>query len=363
MLYYHYEAMMQPIASRKDGPPHPLLTNEENRRVVLSGAQPPRHPSSNPNAGGDEVSLSVVGIDVGGTKTHIRAIDSSDSTSEIVVPSAEWRRGSLFSDDDNFVRLSATVRSLGSVTRDTVIVAGVHGCDTDEQIMLAEARLGSLLDAEVTVVNDALLLHHATTIRPTIEMIVGTGAVISGTTAAGTRVTVDGYGWPLGDKGSSHDLVSAALRATLAAADRGEVDQDSLFSAMLGAFRARGAAELAEQASSGASGAAWGRHASIVFDQAAAGSPAAAAIIDRAALALAEGAAHVIRRGAIGRTVVAGGGVIVNQPSYEAAVRAHLERILPGVDLLVVRTPPVQGAVQWAGERRAALAERSVLES
>jgi N-acetylglucosamine kinase-like BadF-type ATPase len=345
-------------------PPHPPLTNEENRRVVPSSTQPPRHPSSTAKDRGDEVSLSVVGIDVGGTKTHVRAIDSTESVAEIVVPSAEWRRGSLFSDDDNFARLSAIVRSLGTVTPETVVVAGVHGCDTEEQIMLATARLGSLLNAEVNVVNDALLLHHATTIRPTIEMIVGTGAVISGTTATGSRVTVDGYGWPLGDKGSSHALVSAALRATLDACDKGQVDHDPLFAAMLAAFDARSAAELAERGAASAGGASWGRHASIVFDQAEAGSRAARDIIDRAASDLASGVAHAINRGAVGRTVVAGGGVIVNQPGYEAAIRGHLERILPGVELLVIRTPPVQGAVQWATElRSAAVGVRSVVGS
>ncbi|SKB00523.1 BadF-type ATPase [Agreia bicolorata] len=328
-----------------------------------SSAQPPRHPSSTAEARDDEVSLTVVGIDVGGTKTHIRAVDTTGSVAEIVVPSAEWRRGSLFSDDDNFARLSSAVHSLGAVASDTVVVAGVHGCDTDEQTMLATTRLRSLLNAEVTVVNDALLLHHATTIRPTIEMIVGTGAVISGTTATGARVTVDGYGWPLGDKGSSHALVSAALRATLDASDKGQVDQDTLFPAMLSSFDARNAAELAERSASNAGGASWGRHASVVFDQAEAGSRVACDIIDRAASELADGVTHAVRRGAVGRTVVAGGGVIVNQPGYEAAIRGHLERVLPGVELLVVRTPPVQGAVQWARELRAALAERSVVGS
>lgn len=303
--------------------------------------------------------LAVVGIDVGGTKTHIRVVDTEGAVTESVTPSDRWRQGSLFTDDGNFDRLGAAVGALGLVDSRTVVVAGVHGCDTDEQMARATGRLEAVLGASVTVVNDALLLHHATPISPTIEMIVGTGAVISGTTAEGDRVTVDGYGWPLGDRGSSHDLVSAALRATLGAWDRGEEAADALYPAMLEAFQARDAAELAERTAMLSTAAAWGNHASVVFEQAAAGSSVAADIVDEAASDLARGVAFLIARGATGRTVVAGGGVIVNQAPYEQAVRRHLARILPEVELVVVRTPPVHGAVEFARELRSALVERS----
>lgn len=325
--------------------------------------RPPSHPSSSADSVENPVILSVVGIDVGGTKTHIRVVDTRGTVAESVMPSGHWRLGSLFSDEGNFDRLGAAVRSLGAVTGDTIVVAGVHGCDTAEQMARATARIEEVLDASVTVVNDALLLRHATDIRPTIEMIVGTGAVISGNNTDGDRVTVDGYGWPLGDRGSSHDLVSAALRATLGAWDRGEGGADPLYAAMLAAFQAGDSAELAERTSLVANGTAWGVHASVVFDQAEAGSRAAASIVDAAAADLARGVAHLIDRGATGRTVVAGGGVIVNQAPYENAIRHHLARILPDVELVVVRTPPVHGAIELARELRSNQGEQAGVRS
>ena len=290
----------------------------------------------------------LLGIDVGGTKTHVAGVDSMGAAVDRVLPSSAWRNGSLFSDPGNFDRLGAAVESLGSLATDAVVVAGVHGCDTPEQIAETADRLGARLGAQVTVVNDAQLLEYAAGVSPCIQMIVGTGAVISGVTAAGVRVTVDGHGWPLGDRGSSHSIVAAALSETLRASDRGESDSDRLFGAMLEVFGVGDAAALAFASSSAAGAETWGRHAPVIFDEAAAGSAAATAIIIESSRILARGIADLIRRGAVGTTVVAGGGVIVNQPGYEACIREHLAIEAPGVELVVVRTPPVEGAVNLA---------------
>jgi N-acetylglucosamine kinase-like BadF-type ATPase len=290
----------------------------------------------------------ILGIDVGGTKTHLAGVDAEGGVVDRVFSSSEWRSGSLFSDPDNFDRLGTAVESLGSLAPDAVVVAGVHGCDTPEQMAETADRLGARLGVQVAVVNDAQLLEYAARISPCIQMIVGTGAVISGTTDAGTRVTVDGHGWPLGDRGSSHAIVSAALAETLRASDRGEGGSDRLFGAMFDAFGVDDAAALAVVSSSIAGGESWGRHASVVFEEAAAGSAAAMAIIDESSRILARGVADLIRRGAVGATVVAGGGVIVNQPGYEARIRQHLATEAPGVELLVIRIPPVEGAVNLA---------------
>lgn len=291
----------------------------------------------------------VIGVDVGGTKTHVRTVGPRGALgAEMVIPSGAWRVGDLFSDPGNFRRLAETLKAACAPLPGSVAVLGMHGCDTGRQIEAASRVMSGLLPGRVVVVNDAQLLGHAMHYSESIQMIVGTGAVICGTTSDGTRITVDGHGWPLGDQGSSSALVSSALRATLAAGDSGKLAEDVLYGVVLDAFAAADAPELAAAALDQAGPAEWGAHAPLIFAAADAGSQAAGAIVDRAGTRLARGVRHLLDRGAAGQVVVAAGGVIVNQPAYEALIRRKIAEFSPGVDLVVLREPPVAGAVALA---------------
>lgn len=292
--------------------------------------------------------LRAIGVDVGGTKTHLRTVDVDGAETDLVLPSATWRFGELFSDQANFERLADALLGLGRLTEDAVVVIGMHGGDTAEQLDESTSTMTRLLGRPTTVVNDAELLGFVIGSEPCIQMIVGTGAVICGTTADGARITVDGHGWPLGDRGSAPAIVASAFRETLRAADRGEAGSDPLFTAILDELDVPDAATLAIEATRTAGAASWGAHAPVVFAQADAGSAVARRIIEEAARTLARGVAHLRRRGAVGDLVVAGGGVIVAQAGYEALVREVLAAEAPGVELVVVRSPPVEGAVAHA---------------
>lgn len=294
--------------------------------------------------------LVAIGVDVGGTKTQIVTQDAAGTVADLVVPSAAWRHGALFADSGNLARLVDLVRGRGGLTERSVLAAGIHDCDTDEQMDRVTAALRHGLGCRVTVVNDAHLLRYATEHRDTIEMIVGTGAIVSGTTDDGHRLAADGHGWPVGDHGSAPDLVLAAVRATLDAADRGEDDTDVLYPRIRAAFKAVGAAELAANARADLTPAVWGRHAVVVFEAADAGSAVAHAIVDAAARVLADEVIALRRRGAAGSTVVVGGGVMVAQPGYEAALRTHLATLDPALSVVVARTPPAIGALTLARE-------------
>jgi N-acetylglucosamine kinase-like BadF-type ATPase len=306
----------------------------------------------------------LVGVDVGGTKTHVRLLDTDGAEEDLVLPSSAWRSGELFADPENLPRLAGVLLRLRPLAEDAVVVLGVHGCDTPAQMREATLALSRHLGRPVTVVNDAELLGFAEQEEPSIQMIVGTGAVICGSTADGARITVDGHGWPLGDRGSAHDLVSTALRETLVTCDRGVAPgggaSDPLIGAVLTAFGASDAATLAAEATRIAGGAAWGAFAPLVFEQAAAGSALAGRIVEDAARALATGVASLVRRGAIGSLVVAGGGVIVNQPAYERRIRERLAEEAPQLGFVVVRRPPVVGAMAHA--RALAAADRTLSE-
>jgi N-acetylglucosamine kinase-like BadF-type ATPase len=299
---------------------------------------------------GDSHPLVAIGVDVGGTKTQVITEDAAGTTTDLVVPSAHWRSGALFSDPDNLDRLVDLVHGRGEVTAQSVLVAGIHDCDTDEQMRLVAEALRTGLGCQVTVVNDAHLLRYTTAHRATIEMIVGTGAIVSGTTADGSRITADGHGWPIGDRGSAPDLVHAAVRATLEAADRGEDDSDVLYRRVRAAFGAAGAAELAACARADLTPAVWGRHAAEVFESLTEGSEVARGIVDDAAQILAEEVVGLRSRGATGTTVVVGGGVMVGQPGYQAALRARLAALDPAIQVVVARMPPAAGALALARE-------------
>ena len=293
----------------------------------------------------------IVGVDVGGTKTHIAAIAADGSRTDRIVPSSLWRIGALFDDDENFSRLVGQVLDLTAVDAESTLVFGMHGCDTAVQWAAATAALSLRLPGSVRALNDAALLGPALGATECIQLIVGTGAVILGQNSDGENLTVEGYGWLLGDYGSAPALVRDAMRLLLQRADRalgGDPLDDPLARALATAYGATDVAELALAFSVGASATAWGVHAPLVFEAAAQGSVLATDTLDTAATMIADGVAALVRRGAVGSTVVAAGGVIVNQPVLQERVRAELSRLVPGVRLRILTAPPVDGALALA---------------
>jgi N-acetylglucosamine kinase-like BadF-type ATPase len=94
--------------------------------------------------------------------------------------------------------------------------------------------------------------------------------------------------------------------------------------------------------------AAWGRYANAVFDAAMAGSPLAVRVIREGAQGLAAHVQLLIERGVNASLVVAGGGVIAEQPMlFEAFVDA-VAAVSPTSRVVLLRDPPVIGAVALA---------------
>lgn len=303
-------------------------------------------------AGHGTANLTSVGIDVGGTKTHLAAIDVHGERTDLVVESALWRTGSLFQSHENLPRLAALVRRLGLITAETAVVAGMHGCDTPAQSQQAAAALRAQLGCEVRVENDAVLIGHAAGRSECIQLIVGTGAVVVGQDSLGRQIVADGYGWLLGDYGSAPALLREAVREVLARADEDALGDDPLAPALMAAHGASDMAELALAVTDGAALTSWGRHAPLIFAQHDAGSAAAQAVIAGAARRIARGISAVSARGAIGEVVVAAGGVIVNQPSLQRAIALELSVQAPHLRLQVLQGPPVDGALVLARSPR-----------
>lgn len=297
--------------------------------------------------------LRFVGLDVGGTKTHVAFEDSDGARKEAIVPSTRWRTGSLFSDEGNLKRLARVIEDHGVVDTKTSVAAGLNGVDTPEQARRAERELSTALGtALITVVNDAELLGHALGHEPSLQLIMGTGTVLMGCDQSGTPLRAMGYGWRFNDFGSAPALVREALRELHRHADHTAPGPDPLAELLQAAYDVSSLTELTLAISDRASLTEWGRHAPLVFEAADLGSPAALRVIADAADYVAAAVHALRRRGAVGERIVAAGGVVTNQPRLQAAIRAAMAGAEDPVQLLVLDHAPVTGALALAHSRR-----------
>ncbi|MGN8244605.1 N-acetylglucosamine kinase [Cellulomonas soli] len=295
----------------------------------------------------------TVGVDVGGTKTHVVALGPDGGRADLVVPSSEWRHGSLFASTENFARLAALVARVVPAGAGTTRVAyGMHGIDTAAQQAIATAELVRHTPGPVLVVNDALLLGPAAGYTECLTLVVGTGAALLGTTRDGTPLSADGYGAVLSDHGSAPALVRELVRSALRSADWGTPAatlDDPAVRALCDAYAVTTLQDLA-LAVSLQPAMTWGVHAPLVFDAAARGSALAGGVLRDAADVLARNVAALRRRGAVGDVVVAAGGVITQQPVLRELLAARLTEEAADLRLEVLRTPPVEGAVALAAD-------------
>ncbi|KOV56239.1 ATPase [Streptomyces sp. MMG1121] len=288
----------------------------------------------------------MVGIDVGGTKTHLRAVAGDTPVADHVRVSDGWRPHEPVAAADWLARLIADALPAGH--RPSALAVGGHACETPRQCARIRAALRRHVDAPVLVVGDAELLLPAAGLEKGVGLVAGTGSVAVGRRADGTPVQVGGWGAVLGDEGGAAGLVREAARACWAAHDRGEVP-DALAAALLDAFGVPEVPALGAALEGAADpSAAWGRHAPAVFAAAGAGSALARDVIAAQGRALASLVALLARRGAAADDVVVAGGTVLAQPALYDAFAAALAESLPSARPRPLRVPPVEGAVALA---------------
>jgi N-acetylglucosamine kinase-like BadF-type ATPase len=180
-----------------------------------------------------------------------------------------------------------------------------------------------------------------------IGVVSGTGSIAVARDAAGEMLAAGGWGWILGDEGSAPALVREAARAVRGAIDAGNMT-DPLIGALMAELKTDDPTKLGRILNEGRSAVAWGRHAGVVFSAAEAGSPLAAKVISDGGRALGALVETLIRRGADASRVVAGGGVIVEQPLLMDAFRKAVAEVSPNSEVILLREPPVTGAVALA---------------
>lgn len=288
----------------------------------------------------------IVGIDIGGTKTHIVVEDGGLPIHDRTVRSDAWQSGGLLDDEENTSRLLALLDSVGGASSAPLVI-GAHGLDSDWQTLEFAARVAARHRGPVRTVNDVELLGPAAGFDEVIAVIVGTGSKIVAHTADGTPVTSGGYGFLVSDTGSAPALAREAMRAVLDAQDDGK-SPDALNLAFMSHYLVDDAVALAYAFTTNARLTDWGALAPLVFAAADSGSTLAASVIDDAARDLANGVRQVYKRGAVGSDVVCAGGVISNQPRLYRAVTRHINDLDLGLTVHLLQVPPVVGAVELA---------------
>ncbi|GGX19673.1 N-acetylglucosamine kinase [Streptomyces lomondensis] len=289
---------------------------------------------------------SVVGIDVGGTKTQLRALADGGTVTDRVRGSTGWRPHDPGAAADWLAALVHDALPAGA--RPSAVAVGGHACETPRQCAGIRAALQERLRVPALVVGDAELLVPAAGLEKGVGLVAGTGSVAVGRLPDGGPVQVGGWGAVLGDEGGAAGLVREAARAVWAAHDRGE-EPDALATGLVEAF---GVAEVpalgaALEAATDVS-AEWGRHSPVVFTAAAAGSPLARAVIADGGRALAALVVRLAARGVAVDDVVVAGGTVLAQPALYEAFTAALAEALPGARPQPLRVPPVEGAVALA---------------
>ncbi|NKM88628.1 N-acetylglucosamine kinase [Rhizobium laguerreae] len=288
-----------------------------------------------------------VGVDVGGTKTHIVAVADGTVRFDVTLPTAAWRSRTN-ADADAAALVLEVVRQAAGDTPE-VLVVGSHGCDSDAECTALQQRLAALLPSMILVLNDSELLLPAAGKQDGISVIAGTGSIAVSRDGNGAIMASGGWGWFLGDEGSASGIVRDAARAMRASLDRGEA-LDALGQSLVAAIGVGNPAEIGHGLVKAGSAARIGSFCPLVFAAADAGSVIAQAVIDESGRALAETVLRLIERGARGNTVIAGGGVITRQPRLMRVFSTALLAMAPDWDVAVLREPPVTGAIVLAAK-------------
>jgi N-acetylglucosamine kinase-like BadF-type ATPase len=288
----------------------------------------------------------VVGVDVGGTKTQLRALEGDHIVVDHVRASSGWR-----AHDPAAAAhwLAALLReALPAQARPAALAVGAHACETPLQCARIRVALQELLGVPAQVVGDAELLVPAAGLDKGVGLVAGTGSVAVGQLPDGAPVQVGGWGAVLGDEGGAAGLVREAARAVWAAHDRGEAP-DALARGLVSSFGVPEVPALGAALESAADvSAEWGRHAPVVFAAAADGSALARSVVAGAGGDLAALVARLAARGVVVDDVVVAGGTVLGQPALYEAFADALGAAVPGARPRRLTVPPVEGAVALA---------------
>ena len=282
----------------------------------------------------------VLGLDMGGSRTRARVTRDGETEAEASGPgtnitalgSAEVGR-----------RLAVVLKDLGRPGIDACCAGAAGSEQPRARAQLEHILVEFLPGARVEVVHDSRLVLAAANVPSGVALVAGTGSVAWGRKESGEEARAGGWGWLLGDDGGGAWVVREAIRAVMRRADDG-MNGGPLAASLLSATGTRDAVALAAELHMKREPQEWAALAGAVFRAAA--DQGALAIIERAADSLAEMAIRVAERLGNRGPIVLAGGLLLNQPLLESAVRARLQA--RGMSVQRLDVEPVAGAVRLA---------------
>jgi len=286
----------------------------------------------------------IVGLDIGGSKTHGLRIDGGRVTRDEVAGSANVQNVDSATAARNIQELMS---ALGGSEADEVYV-GAGGIDTEEDA----ANLRKLIApgaprASVQVVHDTRLILAAARRDHGIAVIAGTGSAVWGIDSAGQQARSGGWGYLLGDEGSGYWFGREAVRHSLRQFNLG-VPPDRLTALLLADCALDYPEQLISHFHTNHDRRYWAQRSRVVFEAAARGHVRSQAIIQEGGWHLAEQVLQVSQRLTLTGPVVLGGGLGVHQPALLDALNVHLAgEGLPAAQTLTVE--PVFGVLHLAG--------------
>ncbi|HET7734542.1 MAG TPA: BadF/BadG/BcrA/BcrD ATPase family protein, partial [Nocardioidaceae bacterium] len=219
----------------------------------------------------------VIGIDVGGSKTHGVRVATDARLGDTLVSEATVGSANIVSVgvETAAARLGELAEALGADV-DAVCV-GAAGADTPQarDLLLSMARR-VFPTGRVRVVHDTYLVLAAAGLRAGAVGISGTGSAAWGRNPAGDEARAGGWGYLLGDEGSAYGVVRAAMRHVLNRTDDGQ-ELDQLSRELMRSCGATDVHDLLDEFYRAPSRRTWAARAPLVLELATSGEAAAMA--------------------------------------------------------------------------------------
>jgi N-acetylglucosamine kinase-like BadF-type ATPase len=279
--------------------------------------------------------VTVLGLDIGGSKTHALLVDGGAVLAEHTVASAN-----IASVGPAAAGAALDALAVALPEGPHTVCAGAAGADSPA----GRARLATLLaerfpGARVAVTHDTAIILAAAGLDAGVVLIAGTGSVAWGRRTDGAQARAGGWGYLLGDEGSGYAISREAVRQALAEVDAGG-PVGPLTARLLEATGLDRPWRLLDRFYEHPERRYWASLAGLVV---AGDDPTSRQITEDAARALAALVATVAARlGDTGPTVLAGG-LAVHQPRLSGRVAELL-----GGDVRVLDRAPAWGAVRLA---------------
>jgi N-acetylglucosamine kinase-like BadF-type ATPase len=263
----------------------------------------------------------LIGADVGGTKTAVAVSVDGEIVGRAEGPGAAVRPGRALASASTIIEVvRGALSAAGRLTGDVLVVGAAGAGRAPERDELRTAIRSENIVTNVVVTTDIeIALEAAFADGPGIVVSAGTGSVAVGRDRAGNQHRIGGYGWQMGDEGSGYAIGRASLGAVSRAID-GRSPQTALSNRLLQATRSADFDSLVRWAA-GASPAEVAALAPHVLEIAAEGDPLAQGIAEYAARELSQLAICLLPKMDVAppvRVAITGGLLSPDQPLRRA---------------------------------------------